>query len=84
MTPAEKRLRAALLVQKLHAAVMADDGPFGEAHRKILDLHQSCPAYGGGAYDRICVTCTEGSHLYDEIAYPCPTLLALAAGLDVA
>lgn len=76
---AEQRLRAALLVQRLHAAIKADDGPFAGAHRKILDLHAPYTVEG----DRICQTCLEGSHLYAEVAYPCPTLFALAEAYGI-
>ncbi len=75
----ERRLRAVLLIQRLHTAVNADAGPFAAAHRQILDLHAPYTVDG----DRICQTCTEGSHLYDEIAYPCPTLRALAEAYGI-
>lgn len=80
MTPPEQLLRAALLMQKLHAAVVADTGQFGAAHRRILDLHAPFTGEGG---DKICVTCLEGNHLYAVLAYPCPTLVTLAEAYDI-
>jgi hypothetical protein len=50
------------------------------AHRKILDLHAPYVAVAG---DPICQTCLEGSHLYAESAYPCPTLLLLSDGYGI-
>lgn len=52
------------------------------AMRKVLDLHQPFIA-DEDEPDPICQTCTEGSHLYDISAYPCPTLLALAEAYGI-
>lgn len=52
------------------------------AMRKVLDAHAPFIA-DEDEPDPICQTCTEGSHLYDVNAYPCPTLLALAEAYGI-
>lgn len=50
-----------------------------QADRQILALHAPYTHDD----DVICQTCIEGSHLYAEHAYPCPTLVLLAQGYGV-
>ncbi|RKE07302.1 hypothetical protein [Catellatospora citrea] len=80
----EQRPHAPLQINELHAAVAADTGPFGAAHRKILDLHQS-----DGRNCSTCYAVPQRELIWDgtderwtmhtaPLRYPCDTVRALA------
>lgn len=75
------------LVERLRAALDADNGPFAEAHRKILDLHEVLVRDGvpGFPTEYACTICEVDN--YEGPSYgpdpACDTVLALAEAYGV-
>lgn len=81
VTTADRKVEATHIARHDPASVLRQVA----AIRKLLELHEPFIA-DEDEPDPICQTCTEGSHLYDVSAYPCPTVLAIAdaCGIEVA